>query len=186
MGLVLTGCPPCNPIYWDYGTLPAEALELVPYQDGISYTFAHSAGQEIHFLASRESIKEENYMVPCGSVSFEQNTTKLVPDYPIFNMGIMITKNDTIHYSLGISVSNTIFMLPIYEGWEKNHVYLDSLRLDHRWFYEVYRIKRHDYYSSSEELTGIFPDSLWYNSRFGILKVLMSNDEYYQVIPSND
>lgn len=184
MVMVLTACPPnCSPVHLDYGTLPAEALELVPYQDGMNYGFMHSSGQEIHFQTHRETILEERSMDPCGSISFEKNTTKLFPDYPVFDMELVINKVDTIHYAAGIRISASSFLLPTWEeDWDENYTFFDSLTLNGVWFHEVYGIRRHEYFNSSKEPSGIYPDSLWYNTDLGILRVKMSNEEYYQIL----
>ncbi|MCP4311750.1 MAG: hypothetical protein GY790_10840 [Bacteroidetes bacterium] len=59
MGTVLAGCPPpCTTMHTDNGSLPEEALALVPYQNGSTYRFVHSAGKEILFQTSRETSRE--------------------------------------------------------------------------------------------------------------------------------
>ncbi|MCP4311751.1 MAG: hypothetical protein GY790_10845 [Bacteroidetes bacterium] len=105
----------------------------------------------------------------------------MVPDYPIFEMRLSITKDDTLHYSARAWIGMSSFIIPVWEGWISDFVYFDSISLNGRRFFEVYRIKKHDNYYNNNEPDGIYPDSLWYNTSQGILKVLMSNGEYYQI-----
>ncbi len=182
MGLVLTACPPnCNSEIRDFGTLPEEALAMVPYQDGESYRFVHSAGQEINFLASRKTTEETEHWDPCGGIIYERNNTNLVPDYPIFNIILSMAKTDTTDWGAQAYLSSVTFPLANTDFYQIDHKFFDSLSIAGEWYRDVYRIKGYKYNSVKEN--EIFPDSLWYNTEAGILKISMSNGEFYQIVP---
>jgi len=183
--MVLTGCPPdCEQIEYDFGTLPAEALELVPYEDGATYSLRHSAGHEILFYCQRERSIENEYWDHCVSVIYEEDITTLSPDYPIFDMAILMRKNDSIHSSVIAHIGQSNFALPHMNDYGVEYAHFDSLKLDGNWYRDVYAIKSNTSYFSND--SGIFPDSLWYNTTKGILKVGMSNDEFYRLIPQDE
>ncbi len=185
MGLVLTGCPPkCEYVEYDWGTLSQEALAQVPYENGKAYSFRHSAGHEILFSCRRESNIEREFMDPCVSIVYEQNITSLIPDYPIFDMEFTIRKWDTVNYSVEAYIGHSPFVLQKNYGLGVEYSYFDSLSLDGSWYRYVYAIKRNPY--SYSVPSGIYADSLWYNTSEGVIKVGMSNGEYYQKIPKND
>lgn len=185
MTVVMTGCPPkCEYVEYDFGILNQEALDLVPYEDGKTYYLSHSAGHEIIFSCQRESSIEREYMDPCGSIVYEQNLSVLSPDYPIFDISITMRKWDTVHYSVQAYIGQSIFVLPFDYDYGIEYSYFDSLRLDENWYRDVYAIKRNAH--SYNELSGIYPDSLWYNTTEGVLKVGMSNDEFYHIVPNNE
>ncbi len=182
MVIVFTACPPfCDSEIRDLGTLPAEALAMVPYQDGESYRFVHSAGQEISFLASRETTQELEHWDPCGGISYESNTTILVPDYPIFSIVLGMAKTDSLHWAVQAYFSAVTFPLVNIDFNQIEHAFFDSLVIAGEWYKNVYRIMGYKY--NSGPANEIHPDSLWYNTEFGILKVSMNNGEFYQIIP---
>lgn len=184
LGLVLSGCPPtCEPVEYNFGTLTREALELVPYEDGKTYTLRHSAGHEIKFSCQRESFIENEFWDPCATIRYEKNTTALSPDYPIFDMAIYLRKDDSLRYSAKTYIGQSSFLLPFNHDYGVEYSHFDSLEFDGTWHRDVYVIERNTYYT---EESGIYPDSLWYNTAGGILKVGMSNDEYYQLIPDDE
>ncbi len=128
--MVLTACPPfCNSEIRDFGTLPEQALAMVPYLDGASYRFVHSGGQEINFLASRETTKETEYWDPCGGISYESNTTILVPDYPIFNISLEIAMPDSINWWIQAYISSVTFPLVNLDYYQIDHSFFDSLSI---------------------------------------------------------
>ena len=163
MVIALTACPPfCNPEILDFGKLPEEALAFVPYEDGASYRFVHSAGQEIVFTASRESTEETENRDECRELRYEKNTCHLYPDYPIFSISLLIIKDDTAHWSVNAVVGSSNFLLPVNNETRVDHLFLDSLEIDGAWYKNVYRIRSWDSFYNSGN--GIRPDSLWYNS----------------------
>lgn len=185
MGLVLTGCPPhCDYVEYDFGMLTQEALDLVPYDDGKTYSLSHSEGHKITFFCQRQSSIERSYMDPCGSMVYEQNLCILNPDYPIFDLSITIRKWDTLNYSVQAYIGQSSFLLPLNHDYGMEYSYFDSLRLDENWYRDVYAIKRNT--NSYNEPSGIYPDSLWYNTAKGVLKVGMSNYEFYQIVQNNE
>ena len=182
MAVILTGCPPpCNHQTLDFGDLPEAALATVPYVDRGTYRFVHSAGQEITYTARRETTTETEYWHECSQVIFQKNTTRLTPDYPVFGFDLWIVKHDTASWSVSAAIGTSIFHLPMNHEHYSDYLFFDSLAIGGEYYRDVYQIKRSEGYNDSED--EIRPDSLWYNTGAGILKVSMNNGEFYQIDP---
>lgn len=178
--LVLTGCPPtCDYMLIDYGTLSEEAITCSPYMDGHSYSFIHSGGHKISFLASRTREIQSEYYDECTELRSESDLSVLSPDYPIFSCNVGIRKTDSTRYQALIWVGESSFWLPFTIQIDIGHTYFDSLQFGQRWYQEVYKIGN----NWREELPEqqILADSIYYNASFGILKILMSNGEFYEI-----
>jgi hypothetical protein len=180
--LILSGCFPCHTTTVENGPLPNSALELVPYQKGNTYKLKHSNGLVISFETTRETQEEYTYCTECCKYiyHFEINTTKLSPDYPIFNCDFGISNRDTTHLDCYASIGKSVFYIPT-ENTENNYYEkVDSLILNSIVYYNVFKLKTD--YDSYYNQDSIYADSLFYNYEHGILKVLMSNEEYYEII----
>jgi len=180
LGTVLTGCPPpCDYMLIDYGALSLEAIACSPYQDGQSYSFLHSGGQKISFLANRTREIRTEYYDECTELRAESDLSVLSPDYPIFSCNVGISKTDSTRYHCLIWVGESSFWLPFTIEIDIGHIYFDSLQIGQSWYREVYKIGN----NWREELPEqqILADSIYYNTSKGILKILMSNGEFYEI-----
>ena len=180
MGLVLTGCPPpCEYKLIDHGTLNEGAISFSPYLEGQSYSFIHSGGQKVSFLASRTREKRTDFWDECVEVRSESDVTMLTPDYPIFTCNIAIHKTDTAWYECYISAGGSGFSLLFSSQNHTDHPYFDSLQIGQNWYREVYKIENGWWDGNPEGQ--IQADSIYYNTSYGILKILMSNGEFYEI-----
>lgn len=180
MGLVLTACPPpCEYSLIDHGTLSEEAISCSPYIDGQSYNFIHSEGHEISFLTRRVRELQNQYWDECMEVKSESDVSTLTPDYPLFSFDVAIHKSDTARYECLISVGGSRFWYPPTIQMDFGHTYHDSIQIGNTWHREVYKLgnTRNDRISDGQ----IIADSIYYNTKSGILKILMSNEEYYDI-----
>lgn len=180
MVMVLTACPPnCEYRLIDYGLLSEEALAWSPYVDGQSYSFIHSGGQVISFTASRTREIHSEYWDECLEIRYERDYTTLIPDYPIFNCNIDMFKSDSTRFEFYVRAGGSVFGLPFSEGINIPHGYYDSLLIGPYWYKEVYTMTNHVW--DGNPPGQILAHKLIYNTSYGILKILMSNDEYYEI-----
>jgi len=179
--LSLVGCRCDPPVVIDLGPVPDSILASVPYQDGQSYSFRHSAGQAIQYTVRRE-VREELTWCEwrcCDSVyKYQVVTTTLKPDYPVFDMAFSLSSFSREYPMLDVWIARSSFMVPLFRGDSTWPERADSLLIGDRWFRDVYRLGRYDWgYGSGT----IYADSLFYNFNEGILRILMSNKEYYEI-----
>ncbi len=180
IALILTGCPPlCEYKLIEYGTLSDEAINCSPYLDGQSYSFIHSEGQEVSFLASRTREMQTDYYDECTEVRSESDLSILTPDYPIFSCNVGIRKSDTTQYSCLIWAGGSSFWLPFTIQIDFGHTYFDSIQIGQNWYREVYKIGNN--WRDGIPEGQILADSIYYNTSHGILKILMSNREFYEI-----
>lgn len=182
MGLVLTGCPPnCEYSLVNFGTLSDEVLEMIPYEDGESYGFRHSEGEQLSFLATRETSMISNYWDECTEVTYASDYTIMVPDYPLFDIRIWIYKADSTRVLHQAIIGTSSFILPLTEEpFEDFYQFYDSIYLQEKWFSDVYEIE--PLYSPYQNPKSILADTLWFNTEFGILKFTMTSGEYYEIM----
>jgi len=178
-------CWPCKePVVVELGAIPDSILALVPYQDGESYEFEHSGGSVIMFESTRSSY--ERYWKPCPSelccdtiYLYNENQTSLRTNYPIFDFGMILANypnSRTFYFS--VSIGRSHFEIPLNRDYQVDYEYNDSLFLQDRWYPRVYSLKL-DSYNNIQD--AVYPDSLYYSLSAGILKIGMSNEEFYQI-----
>lgn len=181
--LLLYGCPPCDdPVVLDHGPLPDSIHALIPYVDGNVYSFQHSNGQIINFAATRYS---ETEVMDCDyccdhTISYEINSTKLTPDYPIFNIYFRLSNVDTIQYEFSSNVGKYFLNIPVNKNQYSVFInYTDSLQIGNTYYYDVFGIKPYNHNLYNEPIR---VDSMFYNRTNGIILIKMSNEEYYSII----
>jgi len=178
--LLLTGCPRCgDPEELYMGPLPDEALGYVPYHNGETVRFLHSRNMSVTFTAWRATWPQESSL--CGEccdkiIHYETNITQLVPDYPLFDIRLEIANPDESLYWLTATVGGSSFRIPTNGPDTSTATRVDSIQVDSTWFHDVYLLQG-SWGTPGEE--AVYVDSIWYNYTEGILKIIMSNEEYY-------
>ncbi len=173
-------CNHCEPETFDAGRLSEKALQLVPYQDGNIVEMKHSGGQTINFTVSRATSPVE--WTDCHSCCYtflgEEDLTLLKPDYPLFEISISIVNYDTGQYECSFWINNASFNLPQSE-YEYELIRLhDSMQFGKKYYHDVFQLfNMNDYLFNNT----IEVDSLYYNQSDGILKISMTNDEYFEI-----
>jgi hypothetical protein len=97
----------------------------------------------------------------------------MTPDYPSFKMEVSLESYDSIRFSHILSVGDSYFNL---KG-EDFFTLTDSLQVGDNYFKDVYKIKNRNHESGES----IYPDSVYYNYSDGFLKIVMSNNEFYEI-----
>ena len=180
----LTGsCDPPPPVVVDLGPVPPGIKARVPYSDGEMIRMEHSRGAVIDFHVHRESRMEETRCEEwCDKIyRYEVDETRLEPDYLLFTPVFRMTSQDTITYTFEISMGSSFFILPLDPGIADQVDFADSVEVGGQTYYEVFRLKAYTY--GYPELDSVRVDSLYYNTDRGMLKILMSNDEFFQIHP---
>lgn len=175
--LALAGC--CDTIVINNGPLPETALLLVPYQDGETYSLKHSNGLIINFATSRETRDEWDFERPCTEVRYQLNSSRLTPDYPIFNLSFSISNSRAPHIDCYASIGNGWFYIPSDDTQTGEFELADSLIIGNHTFYNIFILANYNVPYFGHQ--GIYPDTLYYNYEFGILKIVMSNNESYEI-----
>ncbi len=179
--LFFSGCDPCEPETFDMGKLSAEVLAHIPYQSGEQVTLQHSEGHTINFQVTRSTTQKEERLCGrcCDIYVFEENLTVLAPDYPIFSISLSVSNMDSAVHTFGVRTNGASFAIPTKEFQNEYFTLADSLKIGDNLYYDVFLLKDEwDYYSPENPIR---VDSLYYNYSHGILKIVMSNDEYYQI-----
>ena len=194
MTVLFTACPRSKPTYIDLGRIPEQYLATVPYRNGDVFRMKHESDRTvIDFTVSRHRQKETGYEkvyekyqpAPNCIYEFEADITKCTPNYPIFNVEIEFSNRYMAFEEEGqnYAKSATIFAvgsarLPLIGEDHSNYEMLDSLKVNGRYYNDVFKLKSElvDYY---EEEGSIHADTYYYNYENGLLGVVMSNGEKY-------
>jgi hypothetical protein len=179
--LLLASCNPCDPETFDMGKLPDEALLFVPYQDGEEVKLIHSAGHTINFRVAREIQQKTEYLCDrcCDIIKYEEDVTVLSPDYPVFQISIAISNFDSALYSCGLRMTGASFVIPTQEFQYNYFNQVDSIVIGGEIYEDVFMLNYEPWYYSQENPVQV--DSLYYNYSHGILKIIMSNNEFYEI-----
>ena len=176
-------CPYDPPVLIDYGKIPDSILVMVPYQNGQIYKFRHSGGLAIEFTAMRQSNEKwqgcENEWCCQIKYKYEENTTTLIPDYPVFSFGLDLENMHPEAFGFIVRVGYYWFQVPT-NGYQSNNCgFADSLLIGDKFYYDVFKIK--SIYGTAYDRDTIFADSMYYSYKKGILQVKMSNGEKYSI-----
>lgn len=180
--LLLTGCPRCpEAIELNHGSLPDEAMQYIPYRTGETYHFKHSHDMVVDFYVRQGTYTQTTSCSECCDyvITYEVNATELTPNYPLFNIRIEISNIDTSFFWCKAQVGGCGFTIPTNGPDTASVEKADSVMVDSIWYYNVYQLESNWGCSQGEEV--IYADSIWYNYTDGILKIIMSNKEYYEL-----
>ncbi|MEA3451372.1 MAG: hypothetical protein U9Q83_05655 [Bacteroidota bacterium] len=181
--VLISGCSQCNltnQIIIENGKLPDSALLYIPYQDGEIYKFKHSNGLVVNFSTYRKTTDEITGCVEyCKyETHYQKNSTNLYPDYPIFDINLEINNLDTNYIFCSAFIAKSSFIIPTGNNNFENVKKMDSVLIDTVYYKDVFKIKA-NYYSYIDESISV--DSMYYNYEFGILKIIITNDETYTI-----
>jgi len=195
MTMLFTACPRSKTTYVDFGRIPEHYLATVPYRNGDVFRMQHESDRLIiDFTVSRHRQKEtgfdwfnEKYKpAPNYIYEYESDITKCTPNYPIFNVEINFSNRYMAFEEEGMqnyAKSATLFAvgsarLPFIGEDHSNYEILDSLKVNGRYYHNVFKLKSEliDYY---EEEGAIHGDTYYYNYEKGLIGVVMSNGEKY-------
>jgi len=184
---MLTGCPRCpETIVLDHGPLPNEAMKYIPYHTGETYRFKHSRDMVVNFTVMRRgNYTETTSCAECCDyvVRYEVNATEMAPDYPLFDMRFEISNMDTSFFYCTARVGGCGFKIPTNGPDTADVEKMDSVMVDSVWYYNVYKLENSWGCFPGEET--VYADSIWYNYTDGVIKILLSNDEYYTLDKNN-
>ncbi len=176
---ILYACPlPCEPQRISVLPIPDSVSMLIPYKNGDTVNFQHSGGLVVPFVCQRDSSAEYACSDWCSpGQEYRLDETLLIPDYPISSVFVQLTKYDEQNLLFSISVANSSTVLNALHELSFN---LDSLEVNQKWFYCVMALNL----SSSENPN--YPnklrfDSVYYTQQNGIVRLTMSNGEYYDL-----
>ena len=179
--LLLTTCSRCpDTILLDHGPLPDEAMQYVPYRNGQSVTFRHSLDRMTTFNILQMKYTQTTSCAECCkyNVRYETLRTELIPNYPLFTIVLEISNIDTSVFYFTVSVGNSGFLIPTNGPDDPEVEILDSVLIDTEWYYQVYKLNAR-WGDPGEEIS--YADTLLYNYTEGIVKIIMSNGEYYEL-----
>lgn len=182
ISILLYGCWPCDSIIVENGTLPKSALKYVPYLDGNTYKFKHSNGFVISYKTNRKTEKVLERCEHCCKYkySYEVNTTKLITNYPVFNLEFNIDNFDTLNYSCYATIGQGGFNIPINNDFDRElYQKVDSIKIGSEYYYQVFKMKSNNFGYDSQ--SSIYVDSLYYNYEKGVIKIILSNNENYTI-----
>lgn len=182
--ITATACHPCDPpIFIDNGKIPDSILIMVPYQNGQIYKFRHSGGLTIRFAATRQSTEEwlrcESERCCQFEYKYEENTTTLNPDYPVFSFGFDQENMNPETFGFFARVGYYFFQVPTNDYQSSYCGFADSVLIGDKFYYDVFKIK--SIYGTAYDRDTIFADSMYYSYKKGILQVKMSNGEKYSI-----
>ncbi len=179
---LLTACPRCpETILLDNGPLPDEAMQYISYRNGQSVTFRHSRNMEVIFSVLQGKYPQTTSCAECCkyNIRYETNRTELNPNYPLFNIAIEISNIDTSFFYCTANVGSSFFIIPTNGPDQPAAEKLDSVMVDSVWYYNVYKLGNSSGYQGEEF---IYADTILYNYTDGIIKIIMSNEEYYEQV----
>jgi len=176
-------CEEGEDIATDNGILTDADLAKVPYQSNDTVKLKHSAGYTINYNVTRKSYDDYiSFDESCAGMIVKSNSVNLEPDYPVFPIYINISNSDGINTNYQIVVGRYYFYIPQNIDNTVNSEYYkfaDSVTINNKVYYNVVKTKSFNGTYDSSDL--IYCDSLYYNFDAGIIKITMSNNEYYEI-----
>lgn len=175
-------CRPCEtPEIIENPPIHDSILSKVPYANAQIIKLKHSNGHVINFIVNLDSstyISEcERYNCCDYLFRYTNYRINLVPDYPIFSIDFSMSNLDYQSKFISVFIANSTF----YFSYDFNLNYgcqiIDSIYLNNRFYYDVMMVPHSGVYDNSHT----FPDTLLYNYEYGILKIKISNNEFFTI-----
>lgn len=182
---MMPGCWPCDPQTFDMGKIPENIVGQLPYENDATMKMIHSGGHVITFSIEKQiQSKEDVYCDECCyTFLFEEISTHFHPDHPVFDGSMYLNNMDTVMYFLNISIGRASFQVPVSDSAWSYFSRADSMQIGDRYYREVYQLDdQYQSWSGDPHEGEIAVDSLYFNFTEGILKITMTNDEYYQLV----
>lgn len=197
MMVVFTACPHSSKTtYKDLGKIPEQYLATVPYRNGDVFRMQHESDRlVIDFTVSRHRQKEtgfdylyeKNKPSPNYIYEYEADITKCTPNYPIFEVEINFSNAYMAYEEEGMQAWNKCANLfavgnariPFFSEDYSSYEMIDSLKVNDRYYYNVFKLKAEAGYYESEG--SIRAETYYYNYENGLLGVIMSNGEKYWI-----
>ena len=193
-----TGCPNKEPEYIDLGPIPEQYLATVPYQDGQTFYLQHESDRVvIPFKVMRYRVQSQGNNAwgfddyvgkykpsPTVYFDYEIDITTCKPDYPLFDIDIRFSNGymaDSVYYDYParhkyaqLSCHQMYASIPFIGESTSMFTVLDSLEVNGRTYYNVF-----EFPNENQDLQGIYPKSLYYTYKEGVIEIDMSNGEKY-------
>jgi hypothetical protein len=182
---MMPGCWPCDPQTFDMGKIPQDIVDQLPYGHGDVIRLKHSGGHMITFSIDQTTEAREDIFCDecCHTFLYEEVTTRLHPDHPVFDCSMYLNNMDTIMYFLNISIGRAYYQLPVTDSTWAYYDRADSLQIGDRFYRDVYRLGDQYQFGTGDAHEGVIAvDSLYFNFTEGILKITMTNDESFELV----
>lgn len=177
--LMLYGCPPrCDPHPISLTPIPDSALALVPYQNGDTVVFMHSGGLLVSFVCLRETSSDSELVYDCYDQPESRiDNTTLSPLYPLNSIVLQLAKYDEQNFSFDLYTGRSSAFLNVFDS---AFFGIDSFYINDNCYNSVAGFKLHssEYYNY-KDLFGV--DSVYYTVEKGILRMTMTNNEYFDL-----
>lgn len=176
---IFYACPtPCDTINTiEISPISDTILSSIPYKTGDEIVFIHSGGAKIIFTIVRENTTELNYCDHCCDIwEYKMDKTVLSPNYSINPIEITLTKSDEEYIDFWMSFGRSNFHIVSYNF---NTDFIDSLLVNSELYFDVLCLKAEENQYYIDDGFSLFADSVYYNYKYGIIKIVMSNNEYY-------
>ncbi|HKK62693.1 MAG TPA: hypothetical protein VJ951_09040 [Bacteroidales bacterium] len=180
ISVILFGCRPCEPETYNMGEISDEALLSVPYTINDKPVLKHSNGQEISFSIDRITKDKTEYLCGhrcCDMLLYQENVTTMLPDKKLIKPVFHISNFDSTYVSISVQINRSSFNIPAKRAQMNDIAFVDSMTIEGNMYYNVFKLGYIEHYIDSEN--PIFIDSLYYNYNKGILKISLSNNEFY-------
>lgn len=172
-------CP--DPIIIENPPLQDSILAKVPYTKNQIVKFRHSNGHVINFIVNLDSSKfiSECERYKCCDYLFKYTNyrIKLIPDYSIFSIDFSMSNIDYQSKFISVFIANSSFNFSYDFNLNYGFQIIDSVYLNNQFYYDVLKISNSGVYDNSPT----FPDTLYYNFEHGLLKINISNNEFYTI-----
>jgi hypothetical protein len=178
VALLIKSCHPCETEIIDHGSLSDEQKKIIPYFQDDTLILTHNSGFQISYICTRHLTVDYFECEECCDyrIKFEREMVTLSPNYPVFDIQFSIDNADTLHINYYCNIGQFGYYLPFADQFETE--ILDSMSINNKIYYDVYCLKAYD---SGFVQDSIRPDSLYINKTEGVLKIVISNGEYYEI-----
>lgn len=171
--------------------LSEKEKNLIPYKINQTIKFQHSNGFNFDFQVINDeySLFEDNYCDECCGgefTSYQERIVNLKSTVLNLNITLKINSLENINNSkiLDVSINNSSGFI----NYDNNFQFdcsqsncLDEFTLHNIKFNDVIIIKLEKNWFINENNT-LFPEKIVYNSNFGIIQIVMSNNETYSIL----
>ena len=187
--LLFTACPvaECEEVIVEKHLLPDSILALLPFREGDVLTYIHSGGKSIKYSVGIDStieIQSDFMHGKCYEFHYQRFVVSLTPNYPVLHMHLAITN---FYEHIFAIVSAQSYRASVSLSGEQNPdvSFLRSIELNGITYRNVFRARMlaPSMFIPQPPPGTIHPNWVYFNVENGILRIVMSNNETFTLVP---
>ncbi|HSV76603.1 MAG TPA: hypothetical protein VLH37_06175 [Bacteroidales bacterium] len=184
--LFLTSCPPytqCDEPEVRSELVPDSIIDMFPHHGVNSLRYLHSGGHIISFRIETDTIHDVHWFDKCNQTKESYFVAEFTPNHPAIRMGLSIRSWSDKLFPFRIIIGSRSAEFVVGRPDNLQALRTDSMHLNGLLWRDVMRVRLTSDSFFAPTAGAVYPDSLYFSFEHGIIRVIMTNNETYTLLP---